>query len=342
MKRWYLYPFSPVYNLVTGVRNLLFDIGILRSTSFITPVIGVGNLSVGGTGKSPVVMYLAGLLSQQQLRTGVLSRGYGRQTKGYHVVNYDSNYTQVGDEPMQLFERFKNRIVIAVSEKRVPGAKKLISDMDLDVLVLDDSYQHRYIKPGFNILLTDYSDPYFEDYLLPAGDLRESRSGAKRAQIVMVTKCPADLNEEQKRSYISDLRLRPGQKVFFSSINYSGNIKSKDKQLTLENLRSRQILLITGIANPKHLMAELQQYSVNVKHLQFPDHHSFTDSDVKKITKEYEQLGENRLMLTTEKDYIRLKTFDYLRPELYYWPIDIDIDNPQEFNDTIINYVRKN
>ncbi len=151
MKRWYLYPFSLGYGFVTSVRNLFFNIGILSSKKFRTPIIGVGNLSVGGTGKSPIVMYLADILSKNQKRTGVLSRGYGRHTKGYEVVNYDSTYKMVGDEAMQLFERFKNRIVIAVCEDRVFGARKLIDDMDLNVLVLDDSYQHRYIKPGFNI-----------------------------------------------------------------------------------------------------------------------------------------------------------------------------------------------
>lgn len=188
MKRWYLYPFSLGYGFVTSVRNLFFNIGILSSKKFRTPIIGVGNLSVGGTGKSPIVMYLADILSKHQKRTGVLSRGYGRHTKGYEVVNYDSTYKLVGDEAMQLFERFKNRIVIAVCEDRVFGARKLIEDMDLNVLVLDDSYQHRYIKPGFNILLTDYSDPFFKDFVLPAGDLRESRSGYKRANMILVTK----------------------------------------------------------------------------------------------------------------------------------------------------------
>lgn len=200
MKRWYLYPFSLGYGFVTSVRNLFFNIGILSSKKFRTPIIGVGNLSVGGTGKSPIVMYLADILSKNQKRTGVLSRGYGRHTKGYEVVNYDSTYKMVGDEAMQLFERFKNRIVIAVCEDRVFGARKLIDDMDLNVLVLDDSYQHRYIKPGFNILLTDYSDPFFKDFVLPAGDLRESRSGYKRANMILVTKCPEDLTEEKSNT----------------------------------------------------------------------------------------------------------------------------------------------
>ena len=235
MKRWYLYPFSLGYHFVTSMRNVMYDWGISKSTSFKKPIINVGNLSVGGSGKSPMVMYLAELLSKN-FRTGVLSRGYGRLTKGYGITNYDSNYKTVGDEAMQLFERFKNKFVIGVSEERVPGAKKMIEDMDLDVLVLDDAYQHRAIKPGFQILMTDYNDPYFKDYLLPAGDLRESRNGAKRANIIMVSKCPDDLTEEKKQYFISRIKPQHNQKVFFSSIGYDENIYSVDKFLPDNNL----------------------------------------------------------------------------------------------------------
>ncbi|WP_407510227.1 tetraacyldisaccharide 4'-kinase [Elizabethkingia anophelis] len=341
MKRWYLYPFSLGYGFVTSVRNLFFNIGILSSKKFRTPIIGVGNLSVGGTGKSPIVMYLADILSKNQKRTGVLSRGYGRHTKGYEVVNYDSTYKMVGDEAMQLFERFKNRIVIAVCEDRVFGARKLIDDMDLNVLVLDDSYQHRYIKPGFNILLTDYSDPFFKDFVLPAGDLRESRSGYKRANMILVTKCPEDLTEEKKQYYISRIKPQYGQKIFFTSIDYADEVYSKDKYLPTNNLDYYDILLITGIANPKHLLKELSKYSQRVNHLKFKDHHSFTEEDIKKIANEYKKLGEYKLILTTEKDYVRLKTFDYLRDKLYYWPINVVIDKKNEFNEMILAYAEK-
>lgn len=341
MKRWYLYPFSVGYHWITAVRNTFFDLGIFRSTKYKTPIINVGNLSVGGSGKSPMVMYLADLLSKHY-RTGVLSRGYGRMTKGYGVTNYDSNYKTVGDEAMQLFERFKNRFVIAVSEDRVAGAQKLIDDMDLDVLILDDAYQHRAISPGFNILMTDYNDPYFKDFLLPAGDLRESRAGARRAQIIMVSKCPDNLTEEKKQYYISRIRPQHYQKVFFSSIGYDENIYSLEKHLPDNNLAYYDILLITGIANPKPLVQHLAKYSQKVKHLKFKDHHNFSDADIKNIIAEYKKLGEYKLILTTEKDFVRLKTFDYLRDIIYYWPINVNIDNKEEFNQMILNYVRKN
>ena len=325
--------------MVTSARNLFYSLGIFKSTKFRTPIINVGNLSVGGSGKSPMVMYLADLLSKNY-KTGVLSRGYGRLTKGYYVTNYESNYKTVGDEAMQLFERFKNRFVIGVSEKRVPGATKLIEDMDLDVLILDDAMQHRAIKAGLNILMTDYNDPYFKDFVLPAGDLRESRSGAKRAQIIMVSKCPDDLTEEKKQFYISRIRPQKNQHVFFSRINYDEHVFCYDpeKMLPDNNLAYYDILLITGIANPKPLQNHLSKFSESVKHMKFKDHHNFTDDDIKNILAEYKKLGDYKLILTTEKDYVRLKTFDYLRELIYYWPINIEIDHKKDFNNLILQY----
>ena len=340
MKRWYLYPFSLVYYTITGIRNTMYNWGLFKSTKLDTPIINVGNLSVGGSGKSPMVMYLASYLSKYY-RSGVLSRGYGRLTKGYTVTNYNSNYKTVGDEAMQLFERFKNRFVIAVCEDRVFGAKKIIRDMDLDLLILDDAMQHRAINPGFNILMTDFNDPYFKDHLLPAGDLREARTGAKRADIIMVSKCPDELTEETKQYYISRIKPNTKQKVFFSSIAYDENIYCGDKILPDNNLGYYDILLITGIANPQPLLNHLSKFSKKVKHLKFRDHHNFTDSDIKKIMEEYKKLGEYKIILTTEKDYVRIKTFDQLRNIVHYWPINVIIDKKEDFNQTILDYIQK-
>jgi len=218
----------------------------------------------------------------------------------------------------------------------------MIDDMDLDVLILDDAYQHRKIKPGFNILMTDYNDPYFKDFLLPAGDLRESRSGAARSQIIVVSKCPEDLTDEKKQYFISRIKPQHYQKVFFSSIGYDENIYSKDKMLPDNNLSYYDILLITGIANPKPLISHLAKFSQRVKHLKFKDHHNFTDQDIKNIVAEYKKLGEYKIILTTEKDYVRLKTFDYLRDLVYYWPINVNIDKKEEFNKTVLTYVENN
>ena len=341
MKRWYFYPFSLIYDLITTCRNWLYDKGLFKSTKFQTPIIGVGNLSVGGSGKSPMVMYLMGLLLDEY-EAGVLSRGYGRKTQGYYMVNYDSNFRMVGDEAMQLFQRFKNRLVIGVCENRVAGARKLIEDMDLGVLILDDSYQHRAIQAGFNILLTDYNDPYFKDYVLPAGNLRESRAGAKRADIIMVTKCPESLSVEKKQYYLSRIKPMKHQKVFFSSIDYAENIFSNTESIPVEELSRYEVLLITGIANPTLVVKELSKYTDRIKHLKYRDHHSFTTEDIRNIAKEYSQLGEQRLILTTEKDYVRLMGYDFLKNKLFYWPINVEINNKEEFNQIILNYVREN
>lgn len=341
MKRWYLYPFSLVYHAVTAVRNWFYDWGIFKSTRFRTPIIGVGNLSVGGSGKSPMVMYLAKLLTNRY-RTGVLSRGYGRKSKGYVVVNYDSDFTQVGDEAMQLFHRFKNRVVIAVCESRVFGAKKLISDMELDTLILDDSYQHRAIKAGFNILLTDFYTPYFKDFILPAGDLRESRGGASRADIIVVTKCPPDLEESKKKEYLVKIKPKSHQKVFFSSIRYDENLHSMQAMMPLEQIADYQVLLITGIANPKPFLQKISQYTNRVKHLKYRDHYEFRTDDISRISKEYQQLGEKKIIITTEKDFTRLRGFEYFSEKLFYLPINLEIDRKEEFNEIIEQYVTKN
>lgn len=341
MKRWYLYPFSVLYHLVTGVRNIFYHIGLMKSTSFRVPIINVGNLSVGGSGKSPMVMYLAEFLSKN-FKTGVLSRGYGRKSKGYYITNYDSNFRTVGDEAMQLFERFRNKFVIGVCEDRVFGAQKMIADMELDALLLDDAYQHRAIKAGFNILMTDYHQPYFKDFILPAGDLRESRNGAKRANVIMVSKCPPDITQEQKQLYITKIKPKKNQAVFFSSITYDEFVYSKDNKLPDNNLAYYDILLITGIANPKPMLEHLARFSQKVKHLKFKDHHHFTSKDIEKILKEYQKLGEYKMILTTEKDYVRLKTFPNIHHLVYYWPINVNIDQQEKFNQIIQDYVSKN
>jgi tetraacyldisaccharide 4'-kinase len=340
MKRWYLFPFSVLYDAVTTARNIFYSLGIKKSVKFSTPIIGVGNLSVGGSGKSPMVMYLADLLSRHY-RTGVLSRGYGRITQGYGITNYESNYKSVGDEAMQLFERFKNKFVIGVCEDRVMGAKKMINDLELSVLLLDDAYQHRAIKPGFNILMTDYNDPYFKDYLLPAGNLRESRSGANRAQIIMVSKCPDDITEEKKQFFISKIKPKKEQSVFFSSINYDENINSKTQTIPDNKLAYDDILLITGIANPNPLVKHLSKFSSRVKHLKYRDHHSFTENDIKTILSEYKKMGDYKMILTTEKDFVRLKTFDQLRDVLFYWPINVSIDQREKFDQLVLDFVKR-
>lgn len=341
IKRWYLLPFSLLYGLGTGLRNLSYDLGLFRSVRFKTPIISVGNLSVGGSGKSPMVMHLVSLLAGDH-RVGVLSRGYGRKTRGYLVVNYASRVSDVGDEAMQLFRRFKNRLVIAVSEKRVPGARRLIANLGVEVLILDDAMQHRAIKPGLSILLTEYGDPYFRDFLLPAGDLRESRRAARRADLIVVTKCPPELSLTDQKKYSAQMPLKSGQRVFFSTIEYSPVLKTAeaDTVLRVESLAQRPVLAVTGIANPAPFIQKIKEINAEARHLSFRDHHDFTPADVQKIMKFWKSLGEDALILTTEKDFVRLQGYTELQEMLYYWPIQTKILDGEQFDQIIKNYVR--
>ncbi len=338
MKRWYLFPFSLVYHFVTSVRKLLYRFGWKKTEKLNLPVIGVGNLSVGGTGKSPVVMYLSNLLHKQK-EIGVLSRGYGRKTKGYMLLNYHTLYPQVGDEAMQLFLRFKNKISIVVCENRVFGAKKMMKELGVNCLILDDNLQHRALSVGLQILLTDYNDPYYKDYVLPAGNLRESRKGANRANVILVTKCPYNISAEDKLLFIKKLKANNNQKVFFSNIDYQEKIISKEKSIPIQNLEYYEVLLITGIANPKYMLQELKRYSGKVIHKKYADHHDFTKEDITDIMNTYKKMGDYKLLLCTEKDYVRLMNIEFFKEKLYYWPIEIKIDENEVFNQIIKNYV---
>lgn len=339
MKRWYLYPISVIYHAVTALRNKAFGVGILSSQKMQIPTIGVGNLSVGGTGKSPVVMYLAQLLHKNK-RTGVLSRGYGRSSKGFKLLNYSTRYEQVGDEAFQLFHRLKNKIVVVVCENRVIGARRMIKDLGVECLILDDNMQHRYLSVGFQIMLTEYKDPYFKDFVLPAGDLRESRHGVSRANIILITKCPNNLTEEKKVYYRNQINPNSGQHVFFSSIEYNEKLMSHDKFIPIQNLEYYEVLLITGIANPHYIYNQVAHYSQKIIHKKFGDHHNFTKENIENIIETYKKMGDYKLLLCTEKDYVRLKHIDFFKEKLYYWPIDIKIDCKKEFNDLILNYVK--
>jgi tetraacyldisaccharide 4'-kinase len=305
-----LYPFSIIYDGVTSLRNYSFDQGWLTSTQFDIPIIAVGNLSTGGTGKTPMIEFL--IRQNTGKRIAVLSRGYGRKTKGYLEVKTTSKVSEVGDEPLQFKIKFENSIVVAVCEKRVDGIQRLMKDHNLDLILLDDAYQHRYVKASHYILLTSYEQPYYEDLLLPAGDLRESRSGASRADSIVVTKCPAVLSEEEMKSI--RLKMQPDlhQQVYFSAISYSNEAIGRTGKILLSDLKGKEITVITGIAKPSYFVDFLKSQAI-VNHLQFSDHHIFTIKDL-------EQIDLNRLIITTEKDYVRLRSFEL--NNLYYIPIE--------------------
>lgn len=324
-----LFPLVPVYYFFTWLRNLFYDIGLITSTSYNFPLIKVGNLSVGGTGKTPMVEYLIRLLLQDH-RTAVLSRGYKRKTKGLVIANSTTTIDTIGDEPYQMSQKFKN-LIVAVDGNRRRGIEALMQlENAPEVIVMDDAYQHRKVASGLNILLTPYNDLYSNDILLPTGNLREPRKGAHRAQIIVVTKCPKTLTENAKQDIIRRLKPKSYQYVFFSSINYSESIIGRGSRKDLIALNSDAFSLVTGIANSKPLVDYLKEQNLNFEHLEFSDHHNFTNDEIA-------ALNTKKQILTTEKDYGRL--YGKITTEMYYIPIEIEISEANNFNGLITNYV---
>jgi len=351
--RLFLLPFAFIYGFITGVRNLLFDLKILKEKEFSLPIISVGNITVGGTGKTPHIEYLIRIL-KDQFNVAVLSRGYKRNTKKFLLATNRSTYKEVGDEPKQIQEKYPG-IKVAVDCKRVNGVNNLINIFkNLDVILLDDAFQHRYVKPGLSILLVDYSRPLKNDLILPAGRLRERAIERKRAHIIIVTRCPSDITPVEKERLKKELVLFPSQGIFFSTINYSDIspvFNKNEQQLSLDHCKKGKynLLLVTGIANPQPLRNHLQSYFNNISELRFPDHHAFNEKDINKITSDFEKLpGKNKIILTTEKDAIRMQNFsniaDSLAKVIYFIPILVEFPGNQnnEFNRLIQYYVREN
>ena len=333
--RFLLFPLSVIYNGITTIRNLFFDWGFFKQTSFKIPVITVGNLSVGGTGKTPQIEYLIRLLGDS-FKIAVLSRGYKRKTQDFVLLNDTHTAVDVGDEPLQYFNKFKN-IDVAVDVNRVAGISRLIADVTPEVVLLDDAYQHRKVKASLSILLTKYDDLFIDDFLLPTGNLRESRSGAKRTDLILITKCPKNLTDLSKKRIVTKLK-KYQKKVFFTSITYDKKT-SGDKNIFTKDLKNYQVLLITGIANPSSLLSFLQENKVNFKHCQFSDHHHFTDTEIEKIKREFACLSSSKKMiLTTEKDYVRLKNSI---KELSYLGIQTSfLSRQEEFNLILKSHVK--
>lgn len=338
--KYFLLPFSGIFWLITSTRNFLYDFKILPSSKCQVQNIVVGNLSTGGTGKSPMVMYLANLLKEKK-KIAILSRGYKRITKGFQVVSYDSMQYEVGDEPMQFFKRFKNKVIVAVCENRIFGAKKLIEIFKPELLILDDAFQHRKFNGDFYILLTDYHKLYSDDYLLPAGNLRESRIFAKRANIIVVTKCPDDISESKKQEIINKLQPKFNQKIYFSSVQYQDKILSLDFSINSSQFQDLDVLLVTGIAKGDDVKEYCSTIFKSVTHLKYEDHFDFQSNDIKIIYKKFEELNsDKKIILTTEKDFTRLSYYSLITDELFYLPIEIKLDKEEEFNKQINKYVR--
>ena len=324
-----LFPIVPIYFFVTWLRNRLYDSGIKPSKSYDFPVICVGNLSTGGTGKSPMIEYLVRLLKANK-KVATLSRGYKRVTKGFLLADENMNVDMVGDEPFQFYKKF-NDIHVAVDEDRQNGIAELRNlNPQPEVILLDDAYQHRKVKAGFNILLTSYQKLYTNDIVLPTGNLREPKFGAKRADVIVVTKCPTDLPEDKRMSILNKINPKSHQQVFFSSIKYSNTIYAANAQMPLGDLRS--FSLVTGIANAKPLVNYLNSKNLDFEHLEYGDHYNFTIKDI-------ELLEQKEIILTTEKDYMRLFEVESLCDKLFYIPIEITLDKHKEFNKLLQNFV---
>ena len=334
--RFLLFPVAIIYDLITSIRNILFDNGIFKQHEFSLPVIAVGNLSVGGTGKSPQIEYLIRLLIRK-FKTATLSRGYKRKTKGFQLLDTHHNVCSVGDEPMQFYKKFKE-ISVAVDSNRVHGINTLIHKVKPQVILLDDALQHRKVKASLYILLTKYSDLYVDDFVLPSGNLRESSRGAERADIIVVTKCPSNLTTKKQEDIKRKLTISENQRLFFSAISYGDKIYSERRNRNLKSLKESKIVLVTGIASPKSLLQFLDSKSINYIHLNFPDHHNFSESDLSKIRTTFSSLtSKEKIILTTEKDYMRLEN---RLDELYYLPIENKfLNREKEFNTTIMQHI---
>jgi tetraacyldisaccharide 4'-kinase len=348
MYKLLLAPFALLYGFVVYIRNYLFDIKVLKSTSFSLPVICIGNLTVGGTGKTPHVEYLISELNSKH-KIATLSRGYKRKTKGFILANELSNALQIGDEPFQIFSKFSN-ITVAVDEKRVRGITKLIElQPDIDVILLDDAFQHRYVKPGLSILLVDFNNLVTKDYFLPLGRLRDSVSQLHRAEIVIVTKCPDDIKPIDQRIVTKELNLYPYQKIYFTKMKY-GDLKPvfSANSYSSINIGNYSTFAVAGIANPAPFYSYLNKISSLIQTVTLPDHFNFTEKKIKAIFDKYSQFStDKKLIVTTEKDAMRLRGFNDLpsdiKQSLFYIPIEIEFLNglAEDFNNKIRTYVRK-
>ena len=327
-----LFPFAILYGLITSIRNFLFDKGILKSYSFDLPIIAVGNLSVGGTGKTPQIEYLIRLLSDKY-KVATLSRGYKRESKGFILAQTNATAKILGDEPYQFFEKFKN-IQVAVDADRKNGIEQLLAQKDKpDVILLDDAFQHRKVKAGFYILLTSYGELFSDDFILPTGNLRESRSGAKRANVVIVTKCPSVLSPENQIEIRKRLKLSNNQDLYFTFIEYDDFVFGGNQKIDVSLIQENPKTLVAGIAKPQPFFDYLQN-EMDVC-LTFPDHHNFNDKDILEIKK----LAKNNKIITTEKDFVRLKG-SLPSEQLFYLPIkSAFLSGSENFNKTILNYV---
>jgi len=353
MLKFLLYPFSLLYGFAVYIRNRLYDLKLLKSKEFDVPVISVGNITVGGTGKTPHTEYLIHLL-KDNFNVATLSRGYKRKTKGFRRIELNSTVAEAGDEPLQLKSKFPG-ITDSVCENRVKGVEQLMEENTgikiPDIILLDDAFQHRRITPGINILLIDYNRPIKKDMLLPAGRLREGKFQMRRANIIIFTKCPAKITPIKRNILKKDVRLKPYQELFFTTLDYDKIQPVFQEQETGEilNIREYILLVVTGIASPQSMHKHLNAISNKIKTKTFPDHHYYPSNDIELIMNDFNEIkSKKKIIVTTEKDAMRFKDLPNLNVEfknvLYYLPVRVKFldEEGKSFNKKIINYVGEN
>ncbi len=351
-RHWSLAPLTFIYKMATGVRNKLFDWKVLPSEEFDIPVISVGNLTVGGTGKTPHTEYLINLL-KDKYKVALLSRGYKRKSKGFQLATLNSSAKEIGDEPYQIKTKFPD-IYIAVDADRRNGIHNLCekdASKDVEVVLLDDAFQHRYVTPGINIVLMDYNRPIYEDAMMPTGMLRESASSLHRAHAIIVTKCPEDIKPIDFRVVSKNLNLRPYQRLYFTAFSYGDmrafNAPHETKALSTLSTQTH-ILLITGIASAAPLVKKLREHTEHITHMEYGDHHNFSRAELHEISKTYAAIeAVDKIIITTEKDAARLSAYpldEVIANNLYVLPIEVEFlqDQQQSFNNYITDYVSKN
>ena len=337
--KFLLYPISVVYSIYSSLRNLLFDFGLIDSIEYKIPTIGIGNLSTGGTGKSIIVDYLIEKFKKNKKIT-TLSRGYNRKTKGFVHASKSSDAYEIGDEPFQFFSKHPE-INVVVCEDRRKGMNIILKNLsDTELCIWDDVFQHRFVKPGLMILSTTFQYPFYKDEILPMGNLRENKDSSKRADIIIVTKCPIDMQINDKETIIKSLNPLPNQKVFFSTLTYKQKIKSDIDQINIDALSESDFILVTGIADSSYLVEFLKSKAFNFKHLKYSDHYNFNKLSIDKIR----NISIGKRILTTEKDFGRLKPKISDR-DIYYIEVSMQFNselNELNFDKTISEYIDQN
>jgi tetraacyldisaccharide 4'-kinase len=353
IKNIFLYPASLLYGLITSIRNFLYDTGILHSVEFPFPVICVGNITVGGTGKTPHTEYLAELL-RENYKIATLSRGYKRKTSNFRIATSSALVSEIGDEPIQIFRNFPD-VLVTVDKNRVHGVKRILQEYpETEVIILDDGFQHRRITPGFSILISDFERLFVRDHMMPYGNLRESKGNKRRADMILITKCPENISPIQRRLIVKEIDKSPYQNLYFTTLRYKPpvsvfNLPHDAPSSELSECADCGIVLITGIAKPEPLKEYLQKSYREIIHLSFPDHHNFSEKDLVSMSSAYNNLkSTTRYLFTTEKDAVRMREFaniaEPIKSAFFYIPVGIYFlnEDKDEFDNLIIDYVRKN